>query len=52
MSCNRIIRLIDFLAETEIMLCKDCATQQSEIQATTFSQNPTTYKQVEPRTHP
>jgi len=29
------------------MLCKDCATQQSEIQATTFSQSPAAYKKEE-----
>lgn len=32
MSCNRIIRSLSFLANTEIVLCRDCATAQSNIQ--------------------
>ncbi len=38
MSCNRIIRNINFIADAEIVLCRDCAVTQSSLQSSIASE--------------
>ena len=52
MSCGRFIRSASFLAQSEVTICRDCATEQSEIHSTIsnhFSQSQATNKTELPK---